>query len=144
MNYYITFTLCARIFLMSGFCFRSKAHGNLTAVFPFDQEEQTLKILVNIQCITKNTTFIRNTKHLTGRDILPPLMLLFMHAVQRHPDRIVGIATGYGLDDQGIEARVTTGSRIFFLHVLTGSGVQATSYPVGIGGSFPSGKTVGA
>jgi hypothetical protein len=31
----------------------------------------------------------------------------------RSRDRAVGIATGYGLDDQGVGVQVTVGSRIF-------------------------------
>jgi hypothetical protein len=47
-------------------------------------------------------------------------------------DSIVDIATGYGLDDQGVRVRV--------LHVIqTASGVHPTSYPMGTGG-----KAVGA
>jgi hypothetical protein len=32
----------------------------------------------------------------------------------RSPDRFVGIATGYGLEDQGVGVRVSVGPRIFF------------------------------
>jgi hypothetical protein len=45
-------------------------------------------------------------------------------------DSVVGIATGYVLDESG--------GRSSILHV--GSGVQPTSYPMGTGGSFPVGK----
>jgi hypothetical protein len=43
---------------------------------------------------------------------------------------VVGMATGYGLDDRGV--------------VQTGSGVHPTSYPMGTGGSFPGSKAAGA
>jgi hypothetical protein len=57
----------------------------------------------------------------------------------------VGIATGYGLDDQWVGVRVPVGKRIFSLHVVqTGSGVHPTSYPKVTGGSFHRGKAVGA
>jgi hypothetical protein len=52
-----------------------------------------------------------------------------------------GIATGHGLDDQGIGVRVTVGSRIFTSPIVqTGSGVHQTSYTRGTGGSFPGVK----
>jgi hypothetical protein len=48
---------------------------------------------------------------------------------------VVGIATGYGLDDGEVGVRVLVGSRISLLHVVqTGSGVHPTSYTVGTGG----------
>jgi hypothetical protein len=45
-------------------------------------------------------------------------------------DSSVGIATGYGLDDQGEPEFI----------VQNGSGVHQTSYKMGTGGSFPGGK----
>jgi hypothetical protein len=55
-----------------------------------------------------------------------------------------GIATGYGLDDQGIGVPVPVGSRTFLLHVVqTGSGAHPASYPMGTGGSFPGVKRPG-
>jgi hypothetical protein len=53
-------------------------------------------------------------------------------------DNVVGIATSYGLDDQGVGVRVPVESRIHI--VKTGSGVHPTSYPVGTRGSFSAGK----
>jgi hypothetical protein len=50
----------------------------------------------------------------------------------------IGIATGYGLDDQGVGVRVALGARIFV--VQTGSGAHLASYPMDIGGSFTGGK----
>jgi hypothetical protein len=55
-------------------------------------------------------------------------------------DSVVGVATGYGLDGQGVgvpsPARVKN-----FLHVVqTGSGVHQTSYPMDTGNYFPGGK----
>jgi hypothetical protein len=50
-------------------------------------------------------------------------------------DSSVGIATGYGLDDQVVG----------FLHVVqTGSGVHPGSYPMGTGSSFPGAKAARA
>jgi hypothetical protein len=58
---------------------------------------------------------------------------------------VVGIATGYGLDDQGVGVRVPIGSEFLLLHVVqTGSEAHPTSYPMGTGGSFPGGKAAGA
>jgi hypothetical protein len=60
-------------------------------------------------------------------------------------DSSVGIATSYGLDDQGVGVGVPVGSKIFLLHVIqTGSGAQAASYSMGTGGSLPGGKAAGA
>jgi hypothetical protein len=57
----------------------------------------------------------------------------------------VGIATGYGLDDQGgreFESRL--GKKFLFLYIVqTGSGVHPTSYKMGTGGSFPGVKPQG-
>jgi hypothetical protein len=52
-------------------------------------------------------------------------------------DSAVGIATGYGLDDRGVVKES-------FLHLVqTVTMVNTASYPMGIGGSFPKGKTTG-
>jgi hypothetical protein len=60
-------------------------------------------------------------------------------------DSVVGIAAGYGLDDQGVGVRVPVGSRIFNSpNVKTGSGVHPTSYTMGTGGSFPGVKRLGS
>jgi hypothetical protein len=49
-------------------------------------------------------------------------------------DSVVRIATGYGLDDQGIGVQVLIGSRISVFHVIqTGSGIHPTSYPMSTG-----------
>jgi hypothetical protein len=54
----------------------------------------------------------------------------------------VGIATGYGLDNQGVGVRVQEFS---FLHVVqTGSGTHLAFYPMGTGASFPEGKAARA
>jgi hypothetical protein len=60
-------------------------------------------------------------------------------------DSVVGIATGYGLDDRGFGVQVPLGVRIVTSPLVqTGSGVHPTSYPMGTGGSFPGGKAAGA
>jgi hypothetical protein len=57
----------------------------------------------------------------------------------------VGITTGYGMVDRGVEVRVPMGNEFALLHVVrTGSGVHPTSYPMGTGGSFPGIKAAGA
>jgi hypothetical protein len=48
-------------------------------------------------------------------------------------DSVVGIATGYGLDDRG--AGVPSPDRV----VQTGSGAHPASYAMGTEGSFPGG-----
>jgi hypothetical protein len=58
----------------------------------------------------------------------------------------VGIATGYGLDDQCSGVRCPAGAEKFSLlhRVQTGSGARPTSYPMGTGVSFPGGKAAEA
>jgi hypothetical protein len=59
-------------------------------------------------------------------------------------DSVVGIETGYGLDDLGVGVRVP-GQEFSFLHVVqTGSGAHPASYPMGTGDSLPGGKAAGA
>jgi hypothetical protein len=57
----------------------------------------------------------------------------------------VGIATGYGPDDQGgREFEFRWSQTISFLHIVQiGSGVHPTSYKMGSGGSFPGVKLQG-
>jgi hypothetical protein len=75
-------------------------------------------------------------------------MSVHFHSVfvlSRSRDSAVGIATSYGLDDQGLRVRVPGESRIFSsLIVQTGSGVHQTYYPMRTGGAFPGGKAAGA
>jgi hypothetical protein len=60
-------------------------------------------------------------------------------------DSVVGIATGYGLDDRGVGVRVSVGQDFSPLHIVqTGSGAHLTSYPMGTRGSFLGGKPAGA
>jgi hypothetical protein len=59
-----------------------------------------------------------------------------------------GIATGYGLDDQGIGVPVPVGEEIFTSYFTspypqTGSGAQSASYPMVTTGSFPGIKQPG-
>jgi hypothetical protein len=54
-------------------------------------------------------------------------------------DSVVGMATGYGLDDGGVGVQVPVGTKMFFLRVdQIGSGAHPASYPIGTGG-FPRG-----
>jgi hypothetical protein len=41
------------------------------------------------------------------------LLVLNSYNMETSRDSVVGIATGYGLDDRGVEVRVPVGSRIF-------------------------------
>jgi hypothetical protein len=60
-------------------------------------------------------------------------------------DGVVGIATGYGLDDRWVGILDPVGSKFSLLHVVqTGSGVHPTSCPMGTESSFPRGKAAGA
>jgi hypothetical protein len=58
----------------------------------------------------------------------------------------VGIALGYGLDDQGTKFRFPARAGNFSLHhrVQNGSGAHSASYPMGTRDSFPGGKAAGA
>jgi hypothetical protein len=50
-------------------------------------------------------------------------------------DSLIGIATGYGLDDRGVGVRVPVGSRIFSSPCSpAGSGAHPASSPKGTGG----------
>jgi hypothetical protein len=61
-------------------------------------------------------------------------------------DSSVGIALGYGLDDQGSRVRFPAGAGNFSLRhsVQHGSGAHPASYPMGTKGSFPGGKAAGS
>jgi hypothetical protein len=57
-------------------------------------------------------------------------------------DSVVGIATGYGLDEKGFGVRAPVGT---LLHVVqTGSGVHPAFLSSEYGGSFPGGKATEA
>jgi hypothetical protein len=57
---------------------------------------------------------------------------------------VVGIATGYGLDDREVVFESRWGQELSLLHVVqTGSGVHPASYPMGTGSPFPGVKTAG-
>jgi hypothetical protein len=76
---------------------------------------------------------------------LIPLRLIFIlsHLLQSR-ESAVGIATGYGVDDQGGEVPAPVGAKISLLHfVQTGSGVHPPSYPRGTGGSFSGSNATG-
>jgi hypothetical protein len=76
------------------------------------------------------------------RDCLFNIFAAILHIWSR--DSVVGVATGYGLDEGG--GRSSSPGRVTnFLHVVqTGSGVHPSSYPMDTGGSFPGGKAAGA
>jgi hypothetical protein len=60
-------------------------------------------------------------------------------------DSVVGIATGYGLDDRGVGVRVPVGSQFSLLHVVqTGSGAHLSSYTIGNGAHSPGVKRPGS
>jgi hypothetical protein len=72
--------------------------------------------------------------------IIHILIINLLPIMYRSWDSVVGIATGYVLDDQGVGARVPVGSRIFSSpRRPDGSGV----HPMGTGGSFPAVKLPG-
>jgi hypothetical protein len=59
-------------------------------------------------------------------------------------DRVVGIATGYGLDDREVGVRVVMVQEFFLLCIVqTGSEVHTTSYTMGTGSAFPGVKRPG-
>jgi hypothetical protein len=60
----------------------------------------------------------------------------------RSQGSIVGIATGYGLDNLWVGVRVPVGSRVFLFPKLPRPAVG--SYPTGTGDSFPGAKVAGA
>jgi hypothetical protein len=90
---------------------------------------------------------IRVVSKESRRLVLPRTSTSFKGATHgtRSRDSSVGIATGYGLDDQGereFESRL--GKKCSLLHIVqTGSGVNPTSYKMGTGGSFPGVKRHG-
>jgi hypothetical protein len=71
--------------------------------------------------------------------------LFLLSYYTRSRDSSVGIATGYGLDDQGKREYESRYAKKFpLLHIVqTGSGVHPTSYKMGTGGSFPGVKWQG-
>jgi hypothetical protein len=59
-----------------------------------------------------------------------------LHNLAKSRDSSVGIALGYGLDDQGSRVRFQAGAGNFSLHrVQNGSGTHPASYPMGTRGS---------
>jgi hypothetical protein len=61
-------------------------------------------------------------------------------------DSSVGVALGYGMDNQGSRVRFPAGAGNFSLHhrVQNGSVAHPASYPMGTRGAFPGGKAAGA
>jgi hypothetical protein len=73
------------------------------------------------------------------------LYLITLITLEISRDSSVGIALGYGPDDQGPRARFPAGAGNFSLHhrVQNGSGAHPASYRMGTRGSFPGGKAAG-
>jgi hypothetical protein len=88
------------------------------------------------------------SENLNGTDNLEDLVLneriilICIGVLNRSWDGVVGIATGYGLDDRGVGVRVPVGSRIF--SSPRRPEVHPNSYPMGTGGYFYGGKAAGA
>jgi hypothetical protein len=70
------------------------------------------------------------------------VQLIWDYTAQWRTGVAVSIASGYGLDNQAIEARSLAVARDFSssLCVQTGSGAHPASCPVGTGGPFPGGN----
>jgi hypothetical protein len=72
------------------------------------------------------------------------VLTVYIPLIIASQESIVGISTGYSLDDGGFGVRVPIESRISLLHVVeTGSGAHPAFYPLGTGGSFSGGKAAG-
>jgi hypothetical protein len=68
-------------------------------------------------------------------------MRFSLDGFEKYSYSAVGIATGYGLDDQGVGVRVPVVQEFSLLQVIqTGSGAHTVSHPMGTGGSFPGDK----
>jgi hypothetical protein len=63
-------------------------------------------------------------------DILTVKIIRY-HGNTWNRESVVGVATGYGLEDWGVGVRVPVGSRIFSTSSRLALGVHPTSYPVG-------------
>jgi hypothetical protein len=75
------------------------------------------------------------------------LCIIYLHYyLEWSRDSSVGVALGYGLDDQSSRVRFPAGAGNFYLHhrVQNGSGIHPASYPTGSRGSFPGSKAAGA
>jgi hypothetical protein len=59
-------------------------------------------------------------------------------------DSVVGIATGYGLDDRGFGVRVPVGSKIFSSPRPDRFWGSPSLHLMGNGGSYPGSKAAGA
>jgi hypothetical protein len=75
--------------------------------------------------------------NLRRRDVKGERKIMFGLCIIRIRDSVVGIATGYGLNDRGLGVRVPVGSRIFC------SPRRPDLYPTGTGSSFPGVKRPG-
>jgi hypothetical protein len=69
--------------------------------------------------------------HVSVQTELESFSNLHYHVQKQVLRLVVGIATGYGLDDEGVGVRVPVGTRVFTsLYLETGSGVHPAYYPV--------------
>jgi hypothetical protein len=68
------------------------------------------------------------------------------YLIMRSRFSVVGIATGYGLEDRGVEVRVPVGAKNFlvFPYYPDRFWDPSSTYPMGTGGSFPGGKEAGS
>jgi hypothetical protein len=69
----------------------------------------------------------------------PPQLLYQLHPMDNVMwDRVVGIATGCGLDDRGLGTRVPLSQKFPFLHVVhSNNGTHPASHLLSVGCSFP-------
>jgi hypothetical protein len=100
--------------------------------------KQTLRQVDNYSFWCSTWGWSKRSKHVVvdNKNIRYPLRLMSR-------DSIVGIATGYGLDDREVGVRVQVGLRIFSTSSRPALG--PTQPPMsGTGGCFPGGKAAGA
>jgi hypothetical protein len=73
-------------------------------------------------------------------------ILCILYTLQKSKDSSVGIATGYGLDDQMIGIQFPSGAGVFPFDTMSrlSCGAHQASYAVGTRGFFPGGKAAGA
>jgi hypothetical protein len=82
----------------------------------------------------------------SGEDISKIITNIFVNFTEKSRDSSVGIAIGYGLDDQNSRVRFLARAENFSLHhrVQNGCGAHPDSYPTVASGSFPGDEAAGA